>query len=143
MSISRWVDQKLWYIYTMEYLLSFWSCLVMSDSFLTPWTEALQDPCFLLLLELSQTHVHWVGDAIQPSHPLLSSDSSHDVAKALEFQFSISPSEVYQVWFPLGLAGLISLLSKGRSRVSSSTTVQNHQFFPSKPSLWSNFHIHK
>ena len=55
------------------------------------------------LLELTQTHVHWVGDAIQPSHPLLSSSppafnlsqhqglfqwvsSSHQVIKVLEFQ---------------------------------------------------------
>ena len=55
------------------------------------------------LPELTQTHVHWVGDAIQPSHPLLSPSppafslsqhqglfqwvsSSHQVAKVLEFQ---------------------------------------------------------
>ena len=55
------------------------------------------------LLEFTQTHVHWVGDAIQPSHPLLSPslptpnpsqhqslfqwvNSSHEVAKVLEFQ---------------------------------------------------------
>ena len=55
------------------------------------------------LLELTQTHVHWVDDAIQPSHPLLSPappaynlsqhqdlfkwvSSSHQVAKVLEFQ---------------------------------------------------------
>jgi len=64
------------------------------------------------LLELTQTHVHWVGDAIQPSHPLLSPSlptfnlsqhqglfqwvsSSHQVAKVLEFSFSISPSNEY------------------------------------------------
>ena len=34
-----------------------------------------------------------------------------------------------QGWFPLGLTGLISLLSKGLSRVFSSTTGQKHQFF--------------
>ena len=54
------------------------------------------------LPEFTQTHVHWVGDAIQPSHPLLSPSpafnlsqhqslskwvsSSHQVAKILEFQ---------------------------------------------------------
>ena len=46
-----------------------------------------------------------------------------------------------QGWFPLGLAGLISLLFKGLSRVFSSTTVQKHQFFGVQPSLWSNSHI--
>ena len=43
--------------------------------------------------------------------------------------------------FPLGLTGLI-LLSKGLSRVSSSTTVWNHQFFGTWAYLWSNSHIH-
>ena len=45
-------------------------------------------------------------------------------------------------WFPLGLISVISLLSKGLSRVFSSTTVQKHQFFKAQPSLWSNSHIH-
>ena len=44
-----------------------------------------------------------------------------------------------QAWFPLGLTGLISLLSKELSRVFSSTTVWKHQFFDIQPSLWSNF----
>ena len=47
-----------------------------------------------------------------------------------------------QDWFPLGLTCLIFLLSKGLSRVLSSTTDWNHQFFTAKPSLWSNSHIH-
>ena len=46
-----------------------------------------------------------------------------------------------QGWFPLGLTGLISLLSKGLSRVFSNTIVQKHQFFSVQPSLWSNSHI--
>ena len=47
-----------------------------------------------------------------------------------------------QDWFPLGLTGFISLLSKGCSRVFCNTTVQKHQFFRVQPSLWSNSHIH-
>ena len=47
-----------------------------------------------------------------------------------------------QDWFPLGLTGLISLQSKGLSRVFSNTTVQNHQFFSSQLSLWSNSLLH-
>ena len=43
-----------------------------------------------------------------------------------------------QDWFPIGLTGLISLLSRGLSRVLSNTTVQKHQFFSSQLSLWSN-----
>ena len=51
---------------------------------------------------------------------------------------SVLPVNI-QSWFPLGLTGLISLLSKGLSRVFSSTTIQKHQFFGTQPSLWSNF----
>ena len=54
---------------------------------------------------------------------------------------SVLPKNI-QDWFPLGLTGLNSLQSKGLSRVFSNTTVQNHQFFDSQLSLWSNSHIH-
>ena len=47
-----------------------------------------------------------------------------------------------QDWFPLVLNGLISLQSKGLSRVISNTTVQKHQFFSAQLSLQSNSHIH-
>ena len=54
---------------------------------------------------------------------------------------SVLPMNV-QDWFPLGLAGLISLpSSKGFSRVFSNTTIQKHQFFSAKLSLWPNIHI--
>ena len=52
------------------------------------------------------------------------------------------PSMNIQDWFPLGLSGLISLPSKGLSRVFSNTTVQKHHFFDSQLSLWSDSHIH-
>ena len=69
-------------------------------------------PVYHQLLEFTQTHVQWVGDAIQPSHPLSSPSpptfylsqyqgllkwvsSSHQVAKILEFIFNISPSNEY------------------------------------------------
>ena len=44
--------------------------------------------------------------------------------------------------FSLGLIGLISLLSKGLSRIFSNTTVQNHQYFGTQSPLWYNSHIH-
>ena len=47
-----------------------------------------------------------------------------------------------QGWFPLELTGLISLLSKGLSRVFSNITIQKHQYFGAQTSLWSNSHIH-
>ena len=99
------------------------------------------------LLEFTQTHVHWFGDVIQPSQPLLPPSppafnlSQHQGffpksqiftsgGQSIETSASASvlPMNI-QVWFPLGLTGLISLLSKGLSRVVSSTTVWKHQFF--------------
>ena len=111
------------------------------------------------LSELAQTHVHRVSEAIQPSHPLSSPSQtafnrpnirafSNELVlnrwpKYCSFSFSIIPSnENFQDWFPLGFTGLISLQSKGFSRVFSNTTVQKHQFFSVLLSLWSNSHIH-
>ena len=54
---------------------------------------------------------------------------------------SVLPMNI-QDWFPLGWTGLISLQSKGLSRVFSDTTVQKHHFFSTQLSLWSNSHIH-
>ena len=54
---------------------------------------------------------------------------------------SVLPMNI-QVLFPLGLTGLISLLSKGFSRVFPSTTVWMHQFFGAQPFLLSSSHIH-
>ena len=54
---------------------------------------------------------------------------------------SVLPISI-QGWVPLGLTGLISLQSKGLSRVFSSITVWKHQFFSAQPSLWSSSHYH-
>ena len=54
---------------------------------------------------------------------------------------SVLPMTI-QDWFPLRLTDLLSLQSKGRSRVFSNTTVQKHQFFNTQLSLWSNSLIH-
>ena len=112
------------------------------------------------LPKLAQTHVHWVGDTIQPSHPLSSpSPPAFNLFPASgafpmsqffawgdqRIGVSVSASVLLmnsQDWFPLGLTGLISLLSKGLSRIFSSTTVRKHQFFGAQPSLWFNSHIH-
>ena len=104
------------------------------------------------LPEFAQVHVHYIGDAIQPSHPLSSPSPSalnlsrhrglfqwvnylHPVAKTgTSASASVLPVSI-QGWFPLRWTGLISLLSKGLSGVFSSTTVQRHQFFGALPSL--------
>jgi len=51
---------------------------------------------------------------------------------------SVLPMNIHD-WLPLGWTGLISLQSKGLSRVFSNTTVQKHQFFGAQPSLWFNY----
>ena len=63
--------------------------------------------------------------------------------KYWSFSFCISTSKEHSGLISLGLTGLISLQSKGLSRVFSNTTVQKHQFFGTQLSLWSNSHIHK
>ena len=88
------------------------------------------------LLEFAQTHVHWVGDAIQPSHPVTSFSACPQSFPAsgsfpMSWLFasgaqsigasasaSVLPMNI-QGWFPLGLTDLISLLSTGLSRVFS------------------------
>ena len=56
--------------------------------------------------------------------------------------FSISPWSEYSGLISLVLSGLITLMSKGLSRVFSSTTVQKHHFFVPQPFLLSSSHIH-
>ena len=98
------------------------------------------------LLKFVQTHIHWVGDAIQPSHPLLSTSppalnlsqcqdlfqwvsSLHQMAKVVELQLQHQSFQwIFRVDF-LWLTALISLLSKRLSRVFSSNTIWMHQFF--------------
>ena len=99
-------------------------------------------PFLHYLLEFAQTQVHWVSDAIQPSHPLMPSSPVHSLSQhqGIGASASILPVNI-QGWFPLGLTSLISLLSKGLSKVFSTTTIQKHRFFSTQPSLWSNSHI--
>ena len=130
----------------------------MSNSLQPQGLQHTRLPCPILLLEFAQTHIHWVSDAIQPSHPLypllllpsifpsiriFSNESALPIKwpKYWSFSFSISPSNEYSGLMSLGLTSLISMQSQGLSRVFSRTTVQKHQFFSTHPSLWSNSHI--
>ena len=102
------------------------------------------------LLEFAQTHAHWVCDAIPPSHPLLPpSPPAFNLSQhrglfqwvgSASASASVLPMNI-QGWFPLGLTGLISLLSKALSKVFSNTTVWKHQFFGAQHCLLSNPHI--
>ena len=113
--------RKLWSIFgerrVVISIFSYWFIGVIQFNSVSQLCPTLCDPMnpsmpglpvHHQLPEFTQTHVHWVGDAIQPSHPLSSPsppapnpsqhqsllqwvNSLHEVAKVLEFQFSISP----------------------------------------------------
>ena len=144
----------------MYYLLQFssvaQSCLTLCDP-MNRSTRGL--PVHHQLREFTQTHVHRVSDASQPSHPLSSPsspapnpcqheslfqwvNSSHEVAKVLEFHLASYLPKKSQGWSPSEWTGWISLKSKGLSRVFSNTTVQKHKFFGAQLSSQSNSHIH-
>ena len=116
-------------------------------------------PVYHQLPELAQTHIHQVKGAIQPSHPLSSPSplaftlpsirvfSNESVLhirwpKYCSFSFSISPSNEYSGLISFRMDWLDLLTVQGLSRVFSNITVQKHQFFGVKPSLWSNSHMH-
>ena len=98
------------------------------------------------LSKFAQIHVHWADDAIQSSHPLASpsppalnfsqhqglfqwvDSASGGQSIGASASASVLPKNI-QGWFSLGLTGLISLQSKGLSRVFSNTTSWKHQFF--------------
>ena len=65
----------------------------------------------------------------------------HTMTRVFSWQNSISLTMNSQGWFPLGLTGLISLLSKELSKVFSSTTAWKHILFSAQPSLWPKSHI--
>ena len=111
------------------------------------------------LPEFTQTRVHRVSDAIQPSHPLSSpsppvpNPSQHQSlfqsvnsewggqSTGVSALASFRPKKS-QGWSPSEWTGWISLQSKGLSRVFSNNTIQKHQFLGTQPSSQSNSHIH-
>ena len=110
-------------------------------------------------LESTQTHVHWVCDAIQPSHPLsspappalnlsqhqgfFSNESAFRIKwpNYWSFSFSISPTNEHPRLISFRMDWLDLLAVQGLSRVFSNTTVQKIQFFGAPLSLQSNSHI--
>ena len=102
------------------------------------------------LLDLTQSHVHWVSNAIQPSHPpsfppassfpgsgsfqMSQPFTSGGQSIGVSASTSVLPMNT-QDRSPLGWTGWISLQSKELSRIFSNTTVQKHQFFGAQLSL--------
>ena len=130
--------------------------LICVQHFATQWTAAHQaslsftiSQSMLKLIELVMPSNHLVLchpllllPSIFPSISLFQwVGSSYQVAKVLELQLQHQSFQSIEGLFPLRLTGLISLQSKGLSRVISSTTIRNHQYFGALPSLLSSFHI--
>ena len=105
-------------------------------------------PVLQYLLKFAWTHVHWVGDAIQPSHPLSppsppALNLSHHQSllqwvflhirgpQVLELHHQSLQWIIRKCWSPLELTGLISLLSSRQE--SSPAPVRKHQFFSAQP----------
>ena len=114
------------YLYTQTPFFGYCCCSV-AKSYLTLWPRVLHH-----LPEFAQTHVHWISDAIQPSRVLSPCLLLPSVFPTIRFfpvsqLFASSGQSIgasasapalpmnIQGWFPLGLTGLISLLSKGLS----------------------------
>ena len=110
---------------------------VVSDSLRAHGLQHTRPPCPSPAPRVTQTHVHWVGDAIQTSHPLSFSSRLHSFPASGSFQMSqfftsggqsigisasasVLPMNI-EDWFPLGWTGWISLQSKGLSQESSPT----------------------
>ena len=128
--------------------------------FVTPWTAACQAS---LSLTVSQSLLKFtsIESVLHSNHlllccPVLPLPSIFSIIRGFSNELALcirwlqntesSPSAPVfpvniQVCFPLGLTGLIFLLSKGFSRVFSNTTIQKHGFFGTQASLWSNSHI--
>ena len=128
--------------------------------FVTSWTAACQASLSIInswsLLKLMSIesvmphnhfilcHPHLLLPLIFPSIRIFSSESIIHITwpKYWCFSFSISPSNEYSGLISFRIDWLVSLLSKGLSRVFYNTTVQKHQFFSAQCSLGSNSHIH-
>ena len=121
--------------------------------------QHIRPPCSSPTPRVYQTHVHQVGDAIQPSHSLSSPSPpapnptqhqsfSNESAlrmrwpKYWSFSLSISPSKENPGLVSFRMDWFDLLESKGLSSVFSNTTVQKHQFFGTQLSSQCNSHIH-
>ena len=144
------ISQGLMFLLLFQFSSVIQSC--PTNSLRPHGMQHARPPCPSATPRVYPNYVHWVSDAIQPSHPLSShSPPTFNLSQdqgLFQGQFfasggqsiGVSASESLlpmntQDWSPLGCTGWISLQSKGLSRVFSSTTVQKHQFFGTQLSL--------
>ena len=137
------------------------TCHSVAKSYPTLWDPmGCSTPCFPVLhytLKFAQTHPlsWWCHPTISSSDVPFSScplsfpalgffqwaGSSHLVVKVLELQLQHQFFQWISVLISFRLTGLISLLSKGLSRIFSSITIWKHQLFDAYPSLLSSSYI--
>ena len=148
-------------MYTLKMVVpQFSSVAQLCLTFVTPWTAAHQaslsitnSRSLLKLMSIESVmptnhlilcHSLLLLPSIFPGIRVFSNESVLRMrwSKYCSFSFSMSPSNEYSGLSPLGWTGLISLQSKGLSRVFSNTIVQKHQFFGTQLSSQSNSHIH-
>ena len=147
-------------VYSVQFSSVQFSCSVMSDSL---WLHELQHSRLPYPLPTPEAYSNLCPSSRWCHPTILSSDVpfssclqsfSSSVSFPMSQLFtsggqsigisaltSVLPMNM-QDWFPLGWTDLISLPSKGLSKVLYNTTVQKHQFFCVQLSLWSNSHIH-
>ena len=131
--VFRKTLQRSWLYYPFSFsyqkLFSSGESLSRVQLFVTPWSAAWQASLSITkLLEFTQTHIHWIGNSIQPSHPLPSlwhqcfpvsrsfkiSQFFASGGQSIGVSDSVSDLPVsIQDWFPLGHTGWMSLQSKG------------------------------
>ena len=140
------------YFNIMYWSLLLFSCSVVSDSL---WLHGLQHarlPCPSLSISQSLLKLMSIASMMPSNHlilcrPFFSCPQSFPASGSFPVRWlfasgaqsngisasaSVLPINI-QGWFPLRLTGLFSLLSKGLSRVFSTTTVWRHQFFSAQP----------
>ena len=161
---SKFILLKVWplFLYTfMLYSVQFSSVAQLCTTLCDPMNHSAPGfPVHHQLPGFTQTHVHWVGDAIQPISSSVVPFSSCPQSPPASESFPMSqllawggqstgvsalasfPPKKSQGWSPSEWTGWISLQSKGLSRVFSNTTVQKHQFFGAQLSSQSNSHIY-
>ena len=139
---------QFYFSWMSEWIISFSIVIVQSLShvqlFATPWTAAHQ-ASLSFTLSWSLLKLMSVESVMPSSHlifccPLLLLPPSFPALRSFPMSWLFTPGGQsivalasvlpvnIQGWLPLGLTGLITLLSKGISRVFSNTTVQKHQF---------------
>ena len=120
--------------------------------FVTPWTAAHQAPLSFTIswgfLKLMSIDSMTLFKHLTLCHPF-SCPQSFPATRSfpMSWLFALSGQNIgasasvlpinIQNWFPLELTSLISLPSKGLSRIFSSTSIWKHQFFSTQPFLWS------